>query len=1436
MSDDLASLGIQVDASQVDAAATKLDSLSRSADGTEKAVGSLGNATERLRAQLQAAGVDAATIEKQIALMGATAQKTAAGFTATAAAQTAATAQASASTATQVAANTTLAASLGALGSASVRAAATQVAAQQTMAAAATASAATQVAANTNVAVSQIATSRAVSESLVLLRELSVGNYTRMAGSATILLKALGLLGAVLGPLVGIAAAVGGAFALVTNQINSGAQGTGDLTRGLGLSGDQLDRVKNKYVSFTDTFKAFFQVIGDEIGSSKIATAWQATLNFIGEALTDTLKGMIGDVLGGVRVIEEAWKALPVALGGEGSTAGINFSKAFQSGLDDASKGVDKFFEKVSDRARQNASNRILKEAGAFPSDTDGAVDSAEKMIQKLNDETAAQAGLNDQVTHAAIDVQVYNDAQKLYQQTASEIARIEKDDNLTAEAKAALINRLILAQSAYNNVLKEQAYIEATVANDNQIDQLNTQLSLVSANSREAAVAMASLKAQQEALAKGFDPEQAANYEAELVIIANKQVDLKNRTDEYNESLRAQADLMDELAHHAQDMASGLAQSLGSVGTAISDLTNAYTNHATAQSVFAEKEAALVKLREQGENTTKQEIQLSQEKEDADTSYYANTLGAAKEFFAQGSAGYKLLQAAETAYRVYQLASSIAGIAAKEAETAAVVAANTTQTASAATTAVANAAADVPFPFNLGAIATIVAVMAGFGILAGGGGGSAAATTAPIDPAKQLQAQNGAGSVLGDTTAKSDSIAKSLDQLAKDTNTDLEYSSQMVISLKGIQQGIGSLTSLLARQLQVGGLFNTANLGLGSSSSSNNPLGGIPILGALTGSLFGSSSSSTTLLDQGIRVLSTTVGQAVQNGIAASAYQTTQTQSHSSALFGLISSSSTSTKTINTPLSSDFTNTISNIISGLRGTILDAANKLGVQGAQDVVDSFAVNLGSISFKDLTGSEIKDALNAVFSKLGDDLASAAVPIVNDLQQVGEGALETLSRLVQEYQVVDDAAKTVGFTFSQVGVDSLAARDRLIQVSGGLDNFSKQASFFVDNFESSADALRPIAKAVADEMARLGYAGITTKAQFSAIVQSLDTSTDAGAALYAALQNVAPAFAKVADAAQDLADKRTDLEIQLLQATGDELGATALQRQKELNALDASLVPLQKAIYAAQDLATAQGKLASSQSALTTAQNNLVNAQKAANATTQQSIDKFNGFVISLTQFQTSLATGALGGNNILRQYASSRAAFQVTAAAASAGDPTALANFQNIAGAFLTASQATSPSQLVYLRDVAAVRNATTAAINAAQHQIDINTQQLYAINNVNDSVQSVADAINALAEAQADYNQKSLDLLAAQRVFDLSNVPGHAGGLSYVPYDNYVARLHKGERVLTANENNAYNSKDMLEELRKMRVDVTKQTKTTNDLLRRFTSDGETLNVTVAS
>jgi hypothetical protein len=75
------------------------------------------------------------------------------------------------------------------------------------------------------------------------------------------------------------------------------------------------------------------------------------------------------------------------------------------------------------------------------------------------------------------------------------------------------------------------------------------------------------------------------------------------------------------------------------------------------------------------------------------------------------------------------------------------------------------------------------------------------------------------------------------------------------------------------------------------------------------------------------------------------------------------------------------------------------------------------------------------------------------------------------------------------------------------------------------------------------------------------VTGLDLSTDAGQAMFEALMQIAPAFYDVATAADQLAKKQADLQVQLLQAQGADRGATALQRQLALAAMDPSLQAL-----------------------------------------------------------------------------------------------------------------------------------------------------------------------------------------------------------------------------------------------------------------------------------
>lgn len=622
------------------------------------------------------------------------------------------------------------------------------------------------------------------------------------------------------------------------------------------------------------------------------------------------------------------------------------------------------------------------------------------------------------------------------------------------------------------------------------------------------------------------------------------------------------------------QEFGDALRDAFGGAGSAIVQMTGALNTFGQKQAEIEKHRASAADALKKGELTGVQYAEkiagLNKKDTDSRLRGYGDMTAAAAGFFGEQSRGYKALQTASQVFHAAELAATLAELVPK------------------GISAVLNQGNGDPYT-AFGRMASMAAIVAGLGVAIGGIGGSGGGGGMS---AADMQKQQGTGSDFGDSTAQSDSIAASLEMLEQNSGSLIPINKGMLEALRAIEASMTGLTNLVVR---VPGLIEGENLGIAAGTALNGSgavgnvvthlnralfdWANIGIGDAITAALFGK--TKQTIVDSGLQF-----GGAVRDLQAGSGFeQYASVDTTKSSFFGL--SKKTSNRVETAGLSDELADQFGKVFTNVEKALEAAAIGMGV-GADHVtkvLDSLSIEMTKVSLKGLTGEDLTAAISAVISKATDDMASAVFPELESFRQVGEGYAETVIRLASNYGLVDAALTSLGMQFGTVGLGSLTARERLIELAGGIDALTEQASSFADNFLTEAERLAPVQKYVAEQMAAMGLASITTKDQFKALVLGLNVSTEAGAKQYAALMGLSEAFAAVADAAgkaaeesaekaKEIAEQRGDLEIQLMQAQGNAAGVLAAQRKLELAALDESNRPLKERIYALQDEKTA----------------------------------------------------------------------------------------------------------------------------------------------------------------------------------------------------------------------------------------------------------------------
>lgn len=548
-------------------------------------------------------------------------------------------------------------------------------------------------------------------------------------------------------------------------------------------------------------------------------------------------------------------------------------------------------------------------------------------------------------------------------------------------------------------------------------------------------------------------------------------------------------AEQMRMLADQANVTGNALAEAFGRPGAVLADVMDG----------FADYQAQRAAMVAQGMD----EAEMNKRLGTLQARNTAQAISGVKSLFKEKSTAFKVMSAIEKAYAAWQAAETIASMVRDTAKTVSAVANSATRATAAGTEGIASQS-KLPFPYNIAAMAATGAALiaAGVAIFGGGGGGGGAA---PPPSAEDLQKQAGAGTVLGDSKAKSESIARSLELVAANTNRDLEFSNDMLKALRSIDTSIARMAGTVARQVQIsGGLFDTSGQNLGTNSKKG-------FLG-----LFGGSTTTRSLYDLGMTLDAASVGSILAGGVTGSTYQTIEAIKKKKGFLGIGGGTKTYYDTTYGTVDPAITSAIQGVVRSLRDGLVTGANLIGLEGASAILDSIQVNLGKISFKDMTGAEIEDQLNAVFSSIGDTMAGSLLPSLGSMQEIGEGLFETFMRVAKQYQSVDVALQSIGRTFGAVGLGSIAARDALVKLFDGLDGFIEATDFFRDQFLTEAEQMAPIVAAVRGELGRLGLVGVTTREQFKQAVLGLDLTTVAGREMYASLMKLAPAYDKVID--------------------------------------------------------------------------------------------------------------------------------------------------------------------------------------------------------------------------------------------------------------------------------------------------------------------------------
>lgn len=1029
--------------------------------------------------------------------------------------------------------------------------------------------------------------------------------------------------------------------------------------------------------------------------------------------------------------------------------------------------------------------------------------------------------------------------------------------------AKVEASFKMVQANDAYIDSLaaaNEQAQLEVTLLGKTEaerkiaIEQFKIELAL-----------RKQIKAIEES--KGFEADKPGQIQraTEAATLRKQEIVVEVNTDEIQKARKELDAFLDPAK--AQSFGDALAGAFGTAGNALQKLSSNLQEYARTEAELAKARANAELGKSSNPIKYAQDMAAINERSArSQINNYANIAGAAKGFFAEGTKGYKALEAAENAFRIVQLASDLA------------------KGMSAAVVGIASQAQGDPYT-AIPRMAAMAAVMASLGFATGffGSGGSGGGMSAA-----DMQKQQGTGSVFGDLAAKSETITKSIEEMSQTSSRLLPVNQGMLAALKNIESSMAGFTNLVVRDR---GVVDGGNLGITTGTISRGSKFGdffdsIPNwLSAITGGLVGLVGSKLAGWIGGLwgKTTQNVVDSGVQFGGKLSDLQAgrgfsqyASVDTTSSSWFGLKKSTSNSVQAQG--LSTELSGQLGLIFSSMASALKEANKALGGSSEEIIktLDNLTLTSTKVSLKGLTGQALTDALNGVISKSLDEMAQAAFPQYEKFREVGEGYAQTVLRVANTFATVNQSFADIGLKLFSVGDAGTAAALGFSKLLGGLENFQAITARYYENFFSAGERDAQILKNLSAEFAKnnLGVlpetreqyrklveqiSAVGTQEQLAAVLKLSDAfaqvvpvtaasktavdvissgvsqfsaASDAAASPVARLTSAVDQLKSDAQSVAEMMAERKNLQDQLNQATLSSAQLMALQR----SAINDSNKALYDQVQAAQAAKQAAEAVTQANQAVQGQIDALLNASLSVEAQRAKELLGIDASTAALKRRLFALqdeAKASEAAQVVAEQQAD---ALGTMLNAAVNGLEATAKSFHDLAKTMRNARDELLFGSQSGLSGQQKLALAKSRLDNADAKDLPSLTRDYLELLSKNTSnlleyQRGFGEIVGRLDNAAGDYDRQGTaansseayeglrrfaEILAAQQAATTTAKPliingSHANGLDYVPFDGYIAELHQGERVLTSNE--AQSADALLAEFKVLRSELKAQT-----------------------